>query len=49
LHQHRVDVAFEVVDGDERLGQPEGQRLGEGDADQQSAGEPGAFGDSDGV
>ncbi len=49
LQQHGVDVAFEVVDGDERLAEREGQGLGVGDADEQSAGEAGAFGDGDGV
>jgi len=44
-----VDVTFEVVDGDERFLQREGERLGVGDADEQGAGESGAFGDGDGV
>ena len=49
LQQHRVDVAFEVVDGDEGLAEGVGQGLGVADADQQRAGEAGAFGDGDGV
>jgi hypothetical protein len=44
-----VDVAFEVVDGDERLVERRRRGLGEGDADEQGAGEAGAFGDGDGV
>ena len=43
-----MDVAFEVVDTDERKVGAEGQGLGEGDADQQSSGEAWAFGDGDG-
>ena len=49
IQQHRVDVAFEVVDGDERKLVGEGQRLSVGDADQQSSGEAGAGGDGDGI
>ncbi len=44
-----MDVTFQVVDGDERLAEPECQRLGEGDADQQRSSEAGARGDGDGV
>ncbi len=44
-----MDVAFEVVDGDERLAKAEGEGLGEGDADQQRSGEAGAGGDGDSV
>ena len=44
-----MDVAFEMVDGDEREVGAEGQGLGEGDADEQGSGEAGAFGDGDGV
>jgi len=43
-----VDVAFEVVDADEREVGAEGEGLGEGDADQQRSGEAGTFGDGDG-
>ncbi len=49
LHQHGVDVAFEVVDGDERLAQRPCEGLGVADADEQRAGETGAFGDGDGI
>src|ERR1700759_3790707 len=49
LQQHSVDVAFKVVDGDERLAEGPGQGLGVADADEQGAGEAGAFGDGDGV
>jgi len=45
VHQDGVDVAFEVVDGDQREVGAEGEGLGEGDADEESAGEAGAFGD----
>ena len=44
-----VDVAFEVVDGDEGFVEAEGEGLGVGDADQQRAGQAGALGDGDGV
>jgi len=43
-----VDVAFEVVDGDQREVCAEGEGLCEGDADEESAGQAGAFGDGDG-
>lgn len=49
LHEDCVDVAFEVVDRDERLVETEGERFGEGDADEEGSGETGAFGDGDGV
>ena len=49
LHEDGVDVAFEVVDGDQRLVEAEGEGFGVGDADEQCAGEAGAFGDGDGV
>ena len=49
LEQHGVDVAFEVVDGDQRLVEGEGQRLGVADADQQSSGEAGTLGYGDGI
>ena len=38
-----------MVDGDERLAEREGEGLGVADADEQRAGEAGAFGDGDGV
>jgi len=44
-----VDVTFEVVDGDEGLVQAEGEGFGVEDADEECAGEAGAFGDGDGV
>ena len=43
------DVGGEVVDAVERLAEPERQRLGRGDADQQRAGEAGAAGHGDRV
>ena len=49
LQKHGVDVAFEVVDGDERLRERVGEGLGVSDADEERAGEAGAFGDGDGV
>ncbi len=49
MHQDGVDVAFEVVDGDERFAEGEGEGLGEGDADEEGPGEAGAGGDGDGV
>ena len=39
IQQDGVDVAFEVVDGDERQTLREGQSLGVGDAHQQRSGE----------
>ena len=45
--QNSVDVTLEVVDGDERLAQGEGQRLGIGDSNQECACQPGAFCDRD--
>ncbi len=36
-----------MIDGDERLAEREGQRLGVGDSDQQCARQSGAFGDCD--
>ena len=44
-----MDVAFEVVDGDEGQVVGEGEGLGVGDADQQRSGEAGTGGDGDGV
>ena len=49
FHQDGVDVAFEVVDGDQGLVEAEGEGFGVGDADQEGSGEAGAFGDGDGV
>ena len=49
LHQDGVDVAFEVVDGDERLVEAVGEGLCVGDADEERAGEAWAFGDGYGV
>jgi poly(A) polymerase len=42
-----VDVAFEVVDGDQRLVEAEGEGFSVGDADQQCTGQARAFGDGD--
>ena len=44
-----VDVAFEVVDSDEGLVEGEGEGFGVEDADEERAGEAGAFGDGDSV
>ena len=44
VHEDGVDVAFKVVDSDEGFIGGEGESLSEGDADQQCAGETGAFG-----
>ena len=49
LHQDGVDMAFEVVDRDQRLVEAEGEGLGVGDADQQRTGEARAFGYGNGV
>ena len=49
LHEHGVDVAFEVIDRDEGLVEGEGEGLGVGDADEERAGEAWAFGDGDGI
>jgi hypothetical protein len=48
FENHRVDVAFDVVDGDERQIASEAERLRIGDADQQRTDQAGAFGDGDG-
>jgi len=48
VHQNSVDMAFEMVDGDQWEIGTERERLGEADADQQSAGEAWAFGNGDG-
>ena len=49
LHQHRVDVPLEVIDGDQRLVEAERQGLGVGDSYEQRAGQPGSFGHGDRV
>ena len=49
FHEDGVDVAFEVVDGDERLGEAVGEGFGVGDADEEGSGETGTFGHGDGV
>ena len=49
FHEDGVDVAFEVVDGDEGLAGAEGEGLGVEDADKEGSGEAGAVGDGDGV
>ncbi len=49
LHEDGVDVAFEVVDGDEGFVEAVAEGLGVGDADEECSGEAGAFGDGDGV
>ncbi len=48
LQNHRVDVAFDMVDGDERQIAGKAQGLGVGDADQERANQAGACGDGDG-
>ena len=45
--QNGVDVTLKVVDGDERLAQGKGERLGIGDSNQQCARQAGAFCDRD--
>jgi hypothetical protein len=42
VEEDGVDVAFEVVDGDEGEAGGEGEGLGVGDADEECAGEAGA-------
>jgi len=49
VEQDCVDVAFEMVDGDEGQGGGKGQGFGVGDADEERAGESGAGGDGDGI
>ena len=49
VEEDGVDVAFEMVDGDERDVLRVGQGLGIGDADEERAGEAGTAGDGDGV
>ena len=44
-----VDVAFKMIDGDEREALGEGEGFGVGDADEECAGEAGAGGNGDGV
>ena len=39
LHQHGMDVAFEMIDGNQRAVCCKSDGLGEGDADQQRSGE----------
>ena len=49
LKQNCVDVTFQVIDGDERFLEREGERLGIADANQQSSGEAGALRNCDGI
>ena len=44
-----MNVTLEMVDGNQRLVQGEGQRLGVGDPDQERTRQAGALGDRDGV
>ena len=44
-----MDVTLKMIDGDQRLAQGEGQRLGVGHTDQQCSRQAGAFGDRDGI
>jgi hypothetical protein len=48
-HQNGVNMTLEVVNGDQRLAQGEGQRLGVGDAHQERARQARALGHRDGV
>ena len=49
FHQDGVDVAFEVVDGDEGFVEAVGEGFGVGDADEEGSGEAGACGYGYGV
>jgi hypothetical protein len=49
VEEDRVDVAFEVVDGDEGQAGGEGEGFGVGDTDEECSSEAGAGGDGDGV
>lgn len=49
LEQNGVDVAFEMVHGDQRLFERERERFGIADADQQGSRQSGALGDGDGI
>src|SRR6202023_2527779 len=49
FEQHRVNVTFEVVDGNQRLLQSKRQRLGVTDADQQGSGQPWPLGNGNRV
>ena len=48
VHKNSVDVAFQMIDGDQRKIGAEGEGLGEADADQKCASEAWAFGDGNG-
>lgn len=47
LHQNGVDVAFKMIDGQQRFAQSVAVGLGKGDADEQGSGQTGAAGDGD--
>ena len=47
FEQNRMDVAFEMVDRNQRLIEREGQSLGIADSHQQGTGEAGTLGDGD--
>ncbi len=49
VHEDGVDVAFEVVDGDEGFAEAEGEGFGVGDADEEGTGEARAAGNGDGL
>ena len=49
VQQHRVNVPFEMIDGDQRQPLRKGQSLGVGDAHQQRSGQSRAAGHGDGV
>lgn len=43
LKKHRMNVAFEVIDGNERFSEPLGENLAVGHTHEQRANQPGAF------
>lgn len=49
FENYGVNMAFEVIYGDERLVEREGENLAVGHADEEGAGEAGTLGDGDGV
>ena len=49
FQQHGVDVSFEMIDGDERLGSGERQRFGKAETYQQRSCQPGSLSYSDRV
>jgi len=49
FEDYGMNVAFEVIHGDERFAEREGENFAVGHADDEGAGEAGALGDGDGV